>query len=220
MSQDFDFFQVERRKLPIYLLLDCSQSMQDEHIKALNYAVRAMIPPLRDMAESNPEASVQLRAIRFDDTASWVGPAAPVEEAEWDDLAAGGLTSLGAALILLAEELAPDRMEGSWLPPLILLVSDGQPTDDYEAGFAAMAACPVFQDHALRFAVAIGANADRTVLKRFVSQGTGDVLEARDAGELANRIRWASSVGVRSIAVGKRLDDLPPPTNDPFIWDA
>mgnify|MGYP003520226997 CR=1 FL=1 len=47
------------------------------------------------------------------------------------DLSAGGYTDLGAALRLLREALGPSRMEERALPPALVLVSDGMPTDDF-----------------------------------------------------------------------------------------
>lgn len=223
--QAFDFFGVQRRVLHLMLALDCSNSMRGEKIKSLNYAMRAALPAMRKAAEDNPEADVVLRILRFSDDAAWLSGSKPLHEAEWEDLEARGLTSLGAALTLLAQELTPERLSGRILPPILILVSDGQPTDDYRAGFAAFEAAPLIKSGAARVAIAIGPDVDRPVLQRFIGENGGPPLEARDAGELVNRMRWASSVTIQAAsrpALRSVLTQSEPakPAVDPFIWDS
>lgn len=220
----FNFFGVQRRALHLMLALDCSNSMRGEKIKSLNYAMRAALPAMRNAAEDNPEADVFLRILRFGDVAAWLGPAIALHEAQWHDLEAEGLTSLGGALTLLAQELTPERLSGRILPPIVILVSDGQPTDDYRAGFAAFEAAPLIRSGAARMAIAIGADVDRQILQRFMGEHGGPPLEARDAGELVNRMRWASSVTIQAAsrpALRSVLtqEEVAKPAGDPFIWD-
>ncbi len=221
----FNFFGVQRRALHLMLALDCSNSMRGEKIKSLNYAMRAALPAMRKAAEDNPEADVYLRIVRFADDAAWLNDPQPLHAAEWQDLQAGGLTSLGGALTLMAEELTPERLSGNILPPILILVSDGQPTDDYRAGFAAFEAAPLIKSGAARVAIAIGTDVDRPVLQRFIGEHGGPPLEARDAGELVNRMRWASSVTIQAAsrpALRAVLTQSEPakPAPDPFIWDS
>src|SRR5204862_444036 len=82
----------------------------------------------------------------------------PVEQVRWVPLQAGGYTDLGAALTLLSTHLTTPPMEERALPPALVLVSDGQPTDDLEAGLARLVQAP-FGAAAVRLAVAIGADA-------------------------------------------------------------
>ena len=55
-----------------------------------------------------------------------------VDDFVWNDLEAYGRTDLGAAIRLLSLELTPEKMGRRALPPVIVLLSDGTPTDDWE----------------------------------------------------------------------------------------
>lgn len=219
----FDFFGVQRRRLHLFFLIDCSNSMQGEKIKSLNYAMRGALPAMRKAADDNPEADVFLRVLTFSDGAAWRGPATPLHEAVWEDLNAAGLTDFGAALELLAEEMTPERLPGRILPPVLILVSDGQPTDDFRAGLVKLEAAPLCAAGAVRTAIAIGPDADPQILQLFTGPDGGPPLDARDAGELANRIRWASTVTIQAAARGGAREALRTGIDadkpDPFVWD-
>ena len=75
-----------------------------------------------------------VRAIAFSTGARWhIEPPTPVEDFEWRDVEAGGVTDLGAAIRLLSEELVPEKMgRRALLAPVIVLLSDGSPTDSWE----------------------------------------------------------------------------------------
>ena len=53
-----------------------------------------------------------------------------MEQLEWQDLQAGGITAMGEALELVGAALQSPPMEERALPPVLVLISDGQPTDD------------------------------------------------------------------------------------------
>lgn len=187
-----------RRQLHVLLALDCSGSMQGDRIASLNYALRTTLPELRNVAEENPEIDVRLRVLRFATEAEWhVADPIAVADARWSDLSAGGETSMGAAFRMLGEALSKSAMPGRHLPPVVVLASDGYPTDDFEAGLAALFAA----DHAaaaIRLAIAIGGEADLEVLERFIRRPTLKPLRANNASELVRHIKWATTAPVRT----------------------
>jgi hypothetical protein len=120
-------------------------------------------------------------------------------------------------------------MEQRALPPVLVLISDGQPTDDFEAGLAALMAEP-WARKAVRLAIAMGHDADEEVLQRFIGPGTGLALprgevpgasgemprhpvgrsprrplQASNATTLARYIQWASTavVGAASTSASR-----------------
>lgn len=196
------FEHVSRRQLHVVLLLDCSGSMNGEKIASLNYAIRSALPELRHVARENPEVSVLLSALCFGSTAYWhIETPAPIAAIEWTDLKAGGETALGAALEDTAAMLRRVGETARLLPPVIVLVSDGYPTDDIETGFrlffaekAALAAT--------RVSIAIGENVDMGILERFMdAPGTHlKPLHANSAPDLVRHIKWATTVPVKSIS--------------------
>ena len=79
------------------------------------------------------------------------------------------------------------------LPPVLVLVSDGQPTDDFDGGLSALMAEP-WGKKAVRLAIAVGGDADKNVLQRFIGHAELQPLEANNAEDLVKYIRWASTV--------------------------
>ncbi|MEJ8641846.1 VWA domain-containing protein [Streptomyces sp. MS1.HAVA.3] len=120
-------------------LLDCSYSMQGEKIGQLNYAIREAVPEMRAVAQDNPAAQLLLRTMTFSTTARWHHQdPVPVEQFTWQDVQVDGMTNLGEALQLAARELDTPPMPQRALKPVLALVSDGVPTDDWKAGLRAV----------------------------------------------------------------------------------
>ena len=136
---------------------------------------------MRSAADNNPNAQLLIRALQFSSGASWItASSVPVEDYGWEDMDANGLTELGKALDLLAAQLGMPPMPERALPPVIVLLSDGQPTDDYKQSM----------DNLKR--LSIGQDADDEVLIEF----TGNkelVLQANNATALTKMIKWAST---------------------------
>ena len=87
---------------------------------------------MRKVADENPNANILVRAVKFSDGAQWhVAQPTPIENFRWMDLSADGVTDLGKALKLVADQLRCPPMEERALPPVLVLMSDGQPTDDF-----------------------------------------------------------------------------------------
>ena len=201
-----------RRLLHFIFAVDTSGSMAGERIASLNYAVRAAIPALRDAAADNPEVDVLVRVLRFADRVEWpVATPVPVGSFIWTDLQAGGDTSMGAAFTALSEAMSADAMPGRHLPAVVVLLSDGLPTDDVDGPLAAFLSS-TYGSRAVRLAIAIGADADLALLQEFIAQPTIKPLQANSAAALVSRIRWAASVPVRSVSspigAGGALDEI------------
>ncbi|KJY44645.1 tellurium resistance protein [Streptomyces sp. NRRL S-444] len=179
-------------------LLDCSYSMQGEKIGQLNYAIREAVPEMRSVAQDNPAAQLLLRTMTFSTTARWHHQdPVPVEDFTWQDVQVDGMTNLGDALQLVARELDTPPMPQRALKPVLALVSDGVPTDDWKAGLRAVDATP-WGRKAVRVAIAIGADADRTVLQEFLGNPELQPLDANSPKQLAAAIRWASTAAVKA----------------------
>lgn len=179
-------------------LLDCSYSMQGDKIAKLNYAIREALPEMRAVAADNPAAQLLLRTITFSTTAQWLHQApVPVDDFTWQDVEVDGTTNLGEALTLAARELQTPPMPQRALKPVLALVSDGVPTDDWRAGLAAVDATP-WGRKAVRIAIAIGHDADRGVLQEFIGNPEFKPLEAHNGKQLAAAIRWASTAAVKA----------------------
>lgn len=174
--------------------------MRGSKIASLNYAIRAALPELRNVAADNPEVDVRLRAVQFATDVSWhIAEPVPVDSLEWTDLMADGETNMGAALVLIAGNLSQTTLPGRQLPPVLVLASDGYPSDDIEAGLAALLGS-YYGERAIRVAIAIGSDADEDILERFIARPPMRPLHARNAQQLAQQIKWATTVPVRSVS--------------------
>ena len=216
------------RPLHLVWILDCSGSMRFEgRIQALNTAIFEALPLMRDVAERNPHARLLVRAVAFSTGARWIDPEPkPVHEYTWEDITAGGSTDMGAALSLVAEALTVPPMPERALPPVLVLVSDGQPTDDYEAGLAQLMATS-WGTRAIRVAIAIGRDARQDVLQDFIGNDSDRrPLAAGSPDDLAIMIRWSSTIVVGQasqprVADGTMPNPLlkpPPPSDQLLVW--
>lgn len=181
------------RPLHFVFLADASGSMQGEKIASLNFAIRDAIPHMREVAKGNPNAEVLVRAIRFANDAKWhhMTPT-KVEQYDWTDLSADGCTAMGKALELVADALSGESMPHRALPPVLVLVTDGEPTDDFDRGLARLMSEP-WGKKAVRLAIAIGDGANLAPLRRFIGHGEIEPMRANNAEQLVQHIRWAST---------------------------
>lgn len=201
-----DYTAPKPKPLPVILLLDTSGSMYGDKISALNVAVRKMLGTLTKEESQANEFLVSL--ITFGGTASLASPPTPASELAYSDLSADGGTPLGAA-IDVAKSLIEDREQtpGRAYRPLVVLVSDGVPTDSWESKLDRF-----IQDGRSskcdRMALGIGREAyegpGRATLERFIAGTEHKVFEAKDAGEIHNFFRFVTmSVVTRSLSQNK-----------------
>jgi uncharacterized protein YegL len=201
------------RRLPVYLMLDCSGSMTGEPIEACRQGVRALLSDLR----GDPQAleTAYLSVITFDNSARQVCPLTELTSFVEPTLAATGSTAMGEALTLLEQCLdrevrkATPTQKGDW-KPLVFLMTDGQPTDSWEA------AADRIKNRRLGnvIACAAGPGANPTMLKRI----TDSVVELSNLqpDQLKAFFKWVSS-SIRTTS--QKLDltpvdsgtNLPPP---------
>ena len=206
MASQFDaseFTASKAKPLPVVLLLDTSGSMYGDKISSLNAAVRKMLGTFTKEESQANEFLVSI--ITFGGTASLAYSPTPASELAYTNLSADAGTPLGAA-IDVAKTLIEDREQtpSRAYRPLVVLVSDGVPTDSWESKLnhfiqdGRSAKCD-------RMALGIGREAydgpGRATLERFIA-GTGhQVFEAEDAGEIHNFFKFVTmSVVSRSLA--------------------
>lgn len=187
--------ELATRPLEFIWLADCSISMRNSgKIDALNEAIRRSIPHMQEVAYENPNAQVYIRAIKFSSGASWhIEERVPVEEFDWQDLEVKGVTDLGAAFKLLKDSLRVAEMSDRALPPVVVLISDGQPTDDYKSALKELMEEP-WAVKAVKIAIAIGRSANKRILKEFCGEQGIEVLSADNAETLVEYIKWVSTV--------------------------
>ena len=209
------------RRLPVYLLLDTSGSMTGEPIEAVKNGVQMMVHSLRQNPQAIETAFVSI--ITFDSEAKQLIPLTDLASFQTVDLKAAGTTALGAALSLLADKLENEvtkttlEQKGDW-KPIVFIMTDGVPTDDWQAGFQKLKAVK----KGLIVGCAAGNNADDKVLKEIADQVVR--LSNTDADSIGKFFQWVSaSIATTSTKVEEtgidltKKDQLPPPPNELVI---
>ncbi len=186
--------ELATRPLHFIWITDCSGSMKSHgKIQALNSAIREALPHMQRVVDENPNAEVLVRALKFSSGAQWhVAQPTPVAQFRWTDLSADGTTDLGKALGMVAEEMKVPPMSERALPPVLVLISDGQPTDNFAKGLAALMEQP-WGKKAVRVAIGIGEDADLEVLRKFMGHPELEPLQANNPEALVNSIKWVST---------------------------
>ena len=194
--------EIESKALELFFVVDVSGSMAaDGKIQSLNTAVEEALPFLRQAVAETVGVRAFVRLLAYATDTRWVvDHPVPIDDFLWPQMDAeqGGLSELGVALGELAQVLETHDLE---LPPALILLSDGMPSDTSSPSFtealALLDSVPVARA-ASRVAIAVGEDADDSALHAFVAAGHGDVLSARNPQQLATHIRTAGSTALRS----------------------
>lgn len=203
------------RRLPVYILLDCSGSMFGEPIEAVKNGVQVLVSTLRQDPYALETAYLSL--ITFNSTAQQVSPLTELSAFQQPSLNASGATALGEALSLLShradQEVSKTTMEkkGDW-KPLVFIMTDGEPTDDLRRGLEEFKK----RKWGMVVACAAGAGANTETLKKITECVVS--LDTADSATIKAFFKWVSaSVSSGSMKVeeaGKEptsLGELPPP---------
>lgn len=193
------FTRQKPRQLPVILLADISGSMSGNgKIQSLNFAIREMIESLSQ--ESHVSVEINLAIITFGGQAKIHTPLSNIRNITWVDMTANGSTPMGAALQLVTTMFQDKTViSGRDYRPTIVLVSDGQPTDDYQSALQTL-----LRDEraskGFRMALAIGDDADKAVLQAFLADEENNrVFEAKNSSKIRDFFRLVTmSVSSRS----------------------
>jgi uncharacterized protein YegL len=193
--------ELASRPLHFIWITDCSGSMAaNGKIQSLNTAIREAIPHMQQVADDNPNANVLVRAIKFSSGAQWhISQSTPIADFKWIDLTADGVTDMGKAFSMVADQLKIPPMTERGLPPVLILISDGQPTDDISKGLQAIME-QQWGKKAVRLAIAIGEDADNDVLQKFIGHPEIKPLQANNPEALTRYIKWASTAVLKSVS--------------------
>ncbi|AXY77757.1 VWA domain-containing protein [Paraflavitalea soli] len=203
------------RRLPVYLVLDTSGSMTGEPIESLKNGVQVLISTLRQ----DPYAleTAYLSVITFSTSAQQLVPLTELSTFQMPDLQAAGTTSLGEALNLLAQRVEVEvarttaEQKGDW-KPLVFIMTDGEPTDDWQRGLN--------EYRKRKFGMVIACAAGRAANTNVLKQVTDTVvqLDTADSSTIKAFFKWVSasiSTGSQKVESGGQevtgLNELPPP---------
>lgn len=180
------------RRLPVYILLDCSESMVGEGLAAARRGIGSILSRL----SVNPQAleTVHISVIGFSSHAKVLMPLTALPDAVMPPVRLGNGTALGAALELLAARIRDevtrrDKVQSGDWRPIVILLADGKPTDDLDKSLKAYKAM-VGDLVANFYVVGCGEDADLRSLSKI-----SDILlkaESMEAGLLDRLFFWMS----------------------------
>ena len=193
---------IPRRTAFLFFLIDTSGSMAGTKIGAVNSAIEEVLKKIQDLNDSNADAVVEIALMTFDSQVVWLtenGPVKP-ENFYFNHLNVQGLTAMGEAFRKLEEKLHRSsgfmqRASGSFAP-VIFLLSDGEPNDNWESNLALLKQNKWF-NVSTKVALAVGDDANTQVLEQFTgtSEAVVRVSDQDVAAKLANMITF---IAVRS----------------------
>jgi uncharacterized protein YegL len=189
--------------------------MTGEPIEAVKNGMQLLISALR----TDPYAleTAFLSVITFDSSAKQIVPLTELTSFQMPDIHASGATALGSALSLLANKIDTEvtkttmEVKGDW-KPLVFLMTDGGPTDNWQQGLAEFKK----RKAGIVVACAAGQGADTNVLKQITEVVVQ--LDTADSATIKAFFKWVSAsvstgsqkVEAAGIEVGG-LNELPPP---------
>lgn len=193
----------KEKALPVVLLLDVSGSMDGEKIDTLYRATNLMVEEFARLAKTQ-ECGFKIAIITFGDNVELHTPYTDVKElkGKLSPFEADGMTPLGHALSLAKDMIDDNKVTlGRWYRPVVVLVSDGWPNDEYKDIMRAFmengrtAKCQ-------RFSIGIGGNGELDVdmLRSFVSIPE-NYQSAENAGDIVKAFKFITmSVSSRSVS--------------------
>ena len=193
------------RRLPIYFVLDVSESMVGENLKKLDDGINSIIRMLRQ----DPHAleTVYVSVIAFAGKARTIVPLVELATFYPPKLPIGGGTSLGEALHHLMTEIDKTIVKttldkkGDW-KPIIYLITDGKPTDSVSSAVTEWK--KRYANRTTLVAIALGRFADVGVLKQLTEHAL--LLENTTDQDFKKFIAWVTD-SVKSQS--KSVSDAP-----------
>ena len=198
------------KPLPVVLLLDVSGSMHGAKIQNLNEAVKDMLQAFRDT--ENGETEIHVAIISFGGEVKLYQALASASDIAWHDLSASGGTPLGTAF-KMAKAMIEDKsvVPSRAYRPTVVLVSDGQPTDDWKQPLADFTK-DGRSSKCDRMAMAIGADADENVLGKFIEGTKNPLFYAENAKQLREFFEFVT-MSVTSRTLSQNPNILPEPSS-------
>lgn len=195
-----------KKSMTIFFLIDVSGSMKGTKIGSLNSTMEELLPSLIGVGEAATD--VKIAVMKFSTGVEWVTPEpVRIEEYQyWNRLEAEGLTFMGDAFLELSTKLSRSTFLNApslSFAPVIFLLSDGSPNDDWKKGLETLRQNKWFQ-YGLKIALGIGSEVNMEVLREFT--GSDELaVQAKNADQLRELIKLlavtSSQIGSRSLAL-------------------
>lgn len=156
------------KSLHFIWLLDCSGSMSiDNRLEYVKEGIKSVIPKIQKNCQLN-NTIVNFGIVKFSDTAEWcIKIGDKIEDCRYENIKAKGITAMGDAINLVSNELNKLKIHDKTLVPIIFLVTDGMPTDDYDRALDNLLNSFIGKS-AYKDVIAIGNDQDEGYMCRFI----------------------------------------------------
>ena len=205
------------RRLPLFFVLDCSESMVGDNLKKMEDGLQAIVRALR--ADPHALETVYVSVVAFAGVARTIAPLVELVSFYPPKLPLGGGTNLGAALGALMREIDKSVMrttaehKGDW-KPVVYLLTDGRPTDDPKPAIDEWNA--KYARKATMVAIGLGKSAGFSSLRSLTQHVL--VFEDSQEGDFRKFVNWVTaSVVAQSKSVGEGAEAQALPKLDESI---
>lgn len=195
-----------RQILNIFFLVDVSGSMRGQRIGEVNYALENIFKELKHKDDINTVYKIGI--MEFSETANWITPQPiPLEDFVYTKIEAKPfITCFGKAFEALTEKLSrkgfidPDL--GEYFAPIILFITDGEPTDfdKYPGALEKLKHNGWFRKSA-KYAIAVGEEARTEEVGKLLSEFTDVRNNVRFADEGEALVDLIQFIAVRASEV-------------------
>ena len=200
------------RRLPVFFVLDCSESMVGDNLQQMQQGMQHVMQQLR----KDPYAleTVHVSVIAFAGIVRTLVPLVEVFAFYPINLPLGGGTNLGKALEHLMNEIdrhvikTTEDTKGDW-KPIVYLFTDGRPTDRCEDAIYRWN--KRYARRVTLIALGMGKAVDFNTLKRLTEHTIS--FEQLQEGDFKKFFQWISASVMaqsKSIGSGAQQDVLPP----------
>jgi uncharacterized protein YegL len=181
----------------LFLIVDTCGGMAGERIDVLNRAIPKMLSSLEKILQDSLGAyELKVAAMTFSSGARWIyDRPRPLEEFVWPEVHAGGVCDIGEAFGMLEEALHRKAFMRGGSPPVFILITLRDPTDDYRPRLEKLKENRWFH-YGQRIALAVGEGANRELLVDFV-----DAPENIITAESPEKIEQVLSVLVQNVHI-------------------
>lgn len=195
------------RRLPIYFLIDVSESMVGDPVEQVQDGIATIVKALR--ADPYALETVLVSVIAFAGKAKKLTPLLELTQFYPPKLPVGGGTSLGNALAFLMDDVDASvqkttaEAKGDW-KPIVFLFTDGNPTDEYQAAFDRWNRG--YRRSASLVVVSLGDNANLNIFGKITE--TVLALKSTDAASFRQLFKWVTaSIKTSSVSVREAGSD-------------
>ena len=192
-----------KRICPLFILIESSGGMSGLPIASINTEMEEVLRELTLMNGVNDDVEIQIAVLTYDDETRWLtrGLISP-EHYVWNELQAGGLSSMGAAFKELEHALSVKHgfleRESNYSAPAFILVAKREPTDDC---FSSMQILKKNNWYKVGVKIAISFGQTSEVILREFTADHDTVLNANEPDELIKMFRFATITSLRELTV-------------------